>query len=117
MPLSTLRNRLGKLIFGSVIARTEDDQKRVDQACHDLVLYHFPSCPFCIRVRRALRRMSLKLECRDIRRDAAAFAELREQGGKSQVPCLRIELAGKPVRWLYESADIVRYLEKRFPTP
>lgn len=34
-------------------------------------------------------------------------------GGKSQVPCLRIETGSGDVRWLYESIDIVRYLKTR----
>jgi len=31
-------------------------------------------------------------------------------GGKTQVPCLRIEQAGGEVEWMYESDDIIRYL-------
>jgi len=30
------------------------------------------------------------------------------------VPCLRIEKADGAVEWMYESADINRYLERRF---
>lgn len=45
----------------------------------------------------------------------AAYAEeLIKQGGKRQVPCLRIE-QGSKVKWLYESADIVAYIEKYKP--
>ena len=32
-------------------------------------------------------------------------------GGKSQVPCLRIENEAGNVRWMYESIDIIRYLK------
>ncbi len=38
-------------------------------------------------------------------------ADLIAGGGKSQVPCLRIETENGDVRWLYESIDIVRYLK------
>jgi glutathione S-transferase len=31
-------------------------------------------------------------------------------GGKTQVPCLRIEHANGDVEWMYESDDIIRYL-------
>jgi glutathione S-transferase len=37
--------------------------------------------------------------------------ELLEQGGKVKVPCLRIEQDGQ-VKWLYESNDIIAYLNK-----
>ncbi|HAI96784.1 MAG TPA: glutaredoxin, partial [Methylococcaceae bacterium] len=36
-----------------------------------------------------------------------------EGGGKLKVPCLRIEEDGK-VSWMYESSDIINYLEDRF---
>lgn len=35
---------------------------------------------------------------------------LREGGGKTQVPCLRIG-EGSNAKWLYESDDIIRYLQ------
>ena len=35
----------------------------------DLALYHFPTCPYCVRVFIALKRMGLKLEMRNIHRD------------------------------------------------
>lgn len=31
-------------------------------------------------------------------------------GGKTQVPCLRIEQADGSVEWMYESDDIIGYL-------
>ena len=45
--------------------------------------------------------------------DEARRQELLEQGGKVQVPCLRIEDQGE-VRWLYESKAIGAYLNERF---
>ena len=44
---------------------------------------------------------------RDLQSDTGARDALIEIGGKGQVPCLVID--GKP---LYESADIVRWLEE-----
>lgn len=32
-------------------------------------------------------------------------------GGKTQVPCLRIETENGQVEWMYESDDIIRYLK------
>ena len=37
-----------------------------------------------------------------------------EQGGKRQVPCLRISNEDGKVEWLYESKDIKHYLEQRY---
>jgi glutathione S-transferase len=95
--------------------RSPQEQARVSRELSGLALYHFTTCPYCVRVRRALARLGLdELELRDIRRDPEARRELIEGGGKGQVPCLRIEEDGGSVRWLYESADIVRWLEARF---
>ena len=38
-------------------------------------------------------------------------ADLIAGGGKSQVPCLRIEDEKGDVSWMYESLDIIRYLK------
>jgi len=35
---------------------------------------------------------------------------LIDGGGKSQVPCLRIESEDGAVQWMYESRDIINYL-------
>jgi len=35
-------------------------------------------------------------------------------GGKLTVPCLKIENDSGEVTWMYESSDIVAYLEGRF---
>ena len=75
----------------------------------ELVLYKFDSCPFCQVVFRAVKRLGVALSYRDIEEDEAAARDLVERGGLDQVPCLFID--GRP---LYESADIVRYLERQF---
>jgi glutathione S-transferase len=48
---------------------------------------------------------------RDILSQPANNAELIAGGGKSQVPCLRIEDDEGGVRWMYESIEIVQYLK------
>jgi len=75
-------------------------------------LYHFVACPFCAVTRSALKHLDLDVEERDIRKQPHFRKELIQGGGKGQVPCLRIEEAGK-VTWLYESQDIIRYLKQR----
>lgn len=75
-------------------------------------LYHSEICGFCHRVRRYLDQAGWQLPLKDTLRDAAARAELIRGGGKSQVPCLRIQRDGEEV-WLYESLDIIDYLKAR----
>lgn len=76
-----------------------------------LALYNSASCWFCARVRQTIDKLGLPVEVRDAVGNAGFRQELIEGGGKTQVPCLRIEEADGRVRWMYESADICRYLE------
>jgi hypothetical protein len=39
---------------------------------------------------------------------------LLEGGGQVKVPCLRITNADGNVEWMYESDDIISYLQKNF---
>ncbi len=73
-------------------------------------LYHYHSCPFCAFTRSAMKHIDIDVEERDIAKNPAYRAELIKGGGRAQVPCLKIESKGG-VRWLYESQDIVRYLQ------
>lgn len=97
------------------VKRPADLQQQVDLQTAGLALYQFKACPFCIKVRRTLKRQSLKVETRDAKHDEKVRKELLEQGGKIKVPCLRIEEAGE-VRWMYESDVIIKYLQGRFAT-
>jgi glutaredoxin len=74
-------------------------------------LYHFQFSPYAYRVRRAMRRIGLVIPLRDVLLDQEAFRELVKQGGKDQVPCLRID-SPEGTRWMYESKDIVEYLNR-----
>jgi glutathione S-transferase len=75
-----------------------------------LSLYYFDGCPYCQRVRDAMRRLQLELELRDIHGQPKYREELVGATGRQMVPCLRIEQPNG-ARWMHESADIVRYLE------
>ena len=96
------------------LRRSPAAQQAVDAQTSALVLYQYPACPFCVKVRRAMKRQSLHIETRDALRDAQARQELLEGGGELKVPCLRIRDMEGEERWLYESSDIVYYLEQRF---
>jgi glutathione S-transferase len=76
-----------------------------------LSLYHFEGCPYCGRVRDAMRRLGIELELRDIHQQPRHREELVGATGRQMVPCLRIE-GPSGARWMHESADIVRYLER-----
>lgn len=95
------------------IQRPAETQRAVNQAVEHLVLYHFSSCPYCLRVRRAAHWLNIPLALRDIHIDAVARAALVAGGGRQTVPCLYIDDDVQGT-WLYESADIVRYLDRRF---
>ncbi|MFA6921000.1 MAG: glutathione S-transferase N-terminal domain-containing protein [Gallionella sp.] len=96
------------------IARQDDVQSRIDRECARLALYHFKTCPFCIKVRHAMAGLSLPVELRDAQHDAKHRADLLGGGGKIQTPCLRITGEQGNVQWMYESADIIAYLQQRF---
>ncbi len=75
-----------------------------------LALYHFESCPFCQKVRRAMADLGVDIELRDTRQNPAYREEQVAGGGKGQVPCLRIEKDDE-VTWMYESDVIIDYIK------
>ncbi len=93
------------------IERSADDQAQIDAQTAKLALYQYLACPFCVKVRRAMKRNSLKIETRDAKRCENSREELVQGGGNLKVPCLRIEEKEGEVVWLYESSDIINYLE------
>ena len=74
-------------------------------------LYYFSTCPYCNAVRVALQTLGLQVGLKDIFSDPDNRADLIAGGGKSQVPCLRIEQENGEVQWMYESMDIIRYFK------
>ena len=86
------------------IKRDAELQAKIDQQTAGLSLYQYPACPFCVKVRRAMKTVNAKT-CEDSKK------ELESGGGKLKVPCLRIENNKGEVNWMYESSDIITYLE------
>lgn len=95
------------------IKRDSETQKQIDEATQDLTLYHYKACPFCVKVRRSMKRAALNIETKDAKRCETSKQELVEGGGQLKVPCLKITENGED-RWMYESADIIDYLNGRF---
>ena len=124
MLVKFMREGLGRLIAGGsvmtqgkAVIRTAEEQARVDEACEDLALYQFQSCPFCVKVRRQIHKLNLPIELRDAKNNEQFRSELAENGGRVKVPCLRIEdntTENNDVQWMYESDDINAYLHQRF---
>ncbi|MDA9319290.1 glutathione S-transferase N-terminal domain-containing protein [Candidatus Thioglobus sp.] len=97
----------------SVVKRNDEEQAKVDQETKILKLYQFYACPFCVKTRRAIKRLNLKVETRDAQTAGQFRKELEISGGKIKVPCLKLEVAGEAT-WIYESNDIIKYLDERF---
>ena len=67
-------------------------------------LFKSDTCGFCFRVRAYVEQLGIELPLRDVHTDAEAFRELLLGGGKSTVPCLRIERStdsGTPVSYTH----------------
>ena len=96
------------------LVRAADAQEAVDRACRDLALYQFKTCPFCIKVRQEMRRLSLNVEQLDAQHEGPARTALLQGGGQTKVPCLKITDASGTSRWIYDSEKIIGYLRGRF---
>ena len=89
-------------------------QAAVDQACSGLALYQYKTCPFCIKVRQEMRRLSLKITQMDAQPEGPARAALVQLGGQAKVPCLKITDEAGNSHWLYDSEKIISYLRSHF---
>jgi len=96
------------------VQRPGEVQQQVDSSTRNLVLYQFLMCPFCVTVRRTIKRLSLNIETRDALRDMDSRSQLLQGGGQLQVPCLRITDEQGDVTWMYESRAIVSYLQAEY---
>ena len=122
MILKGIRNGLGWVIRvidaitrPKPIPRTPEQLQAFDQATQSWSLYQFENCPFCIKVRREIRRLGLRIELRDIRKNPVFEEELVRCGGELQGPCLRLPGQGSDSeRWMYESSEIISFLQSRF---
>lgn len=119
MLLKLLRNGLGYLvIFISFfipikrLSRSADEQKCVNNVTSNMSLYQFQACPFCLKSRRAIKRLGLNIETRNALKNPHR-ADLLTGGGEIKVPCLRIDQNNETI-WMYESSEIATYLEQQF---
>lgn len=75
----------------------------------ELILYEYPTCPYCRRVLDAIDALGVKVELRDTIREPRHRDALIKRMGSGQVPTLLID--GEPMR---ESNDIVAWLYKEY---
>ena len=72
---------------------------------YSLVLYYFPSCPFCRFVLDAIQKLELQVSLINIHEDNESRNKLFRDTGRYTVPCLYIN--DKP---MHESQDIINWL-------
>ena len=119
--MKLIRFILGKFILlinalvptKKLVQRNSEQQKNVDAQTQNYSIYQFEACPFCVKVRRHVKALGLNMTYKDAKNDSIAREELLNKGGKIQVPCLKI-VDGEKETWMYESNDIIDYLNKKF---
>ena len=114
MIVKLVRNALGLVIVSvdvltrwSRVKRTPEAQQKVAQAAQGMTLYHFFA-------RRAIHKLRVPIEKRSAVQGSPHREELLQGGGKVQVPCLRIQHSDGREEWLYESKQIIGYLNDQF---
>ena len=110
-PVMLLKERLQR---PTGMVRTPEAQQSADAQCQSLVLYHYKTCPFCMKVRQEMRRLSLNIRHVDAQPEGGDRAALVAGGGLAKVPCLKITDVAGTSQWLYDSEQIVTYLRGRF---
>jgi glutaredoxin len=96
------------------VVRAPDEQANINRQSQQMVLYQFKTCPFCIKVRREINRLSLPIELRDAQKNSQHRQALLTGGGQIKVPCLMVKDGLGNETWVYESAEINQYLHSRF---
>ncbi len=97
--------RLGRGLYPKVTADKRPDPK------HLLELYDFEACPYCRKVREVLCELDLDYLVHPVAHGSPRRQELKRLGGKVQVPYL---LDPNTKTRLYESDDIIDYLNERY---
>ncbi|MES2344975.1 MAG: glutathione S-transferase N-terminal domain-containing protein [Chlamydiota bacterium] len=73
----------------------------------ELELFYSPYCYYSQKVLNYLKSIHKSVPLKDVVYDPQAKEELREKGGKMQVPCLLIDAYP-----LYESDEIIRWFSE-----
>ena len=96
------------------VSRSSGEQSTLDTKVSGWTLYHLEACPFCVKVRRELKRLAINLPLKEINADPRNHEELMAGGKIDQVPCLRYIDESDAEHWMYESTDINAFLRSTF---
>ena len=112
------------------VVRSQPQQDQLDHVTQHLTVYEMLACPFCVKVRREIHRQGLKITTVDVKQSADEMGRLVNEGGKFQVPCLRVDTSSdtispstvsiqpsstssdkEKVQWIYESDEIIEHIQ------
>lgn len=105
-----------KLTRPKGVVRSAAAQQSIDAQCQSLVLYQYKTCPFCMKVRQEMARLSLPIQRIDAQPPGTDRDTLTREGGQTKVPCLKITDSAGNQQWLYDSDKIIGYLRAQFVT-
>jgi len=71
-----------KLATPKGIVRPAAEQQKINTECDKLSLYHFNSCPFCIKVRHEMARLSLPIALLEAQHNIAQRDDLLKGGAR-----------------------------------
>ncbi len=116
--MKIIRIVLGKIILffdavfspKPVLTRSAAEQSSLDAKTGTWTLYQLKACPFCVKVRRQMKRYSIQIPLKDVGTDEQAYRELMAGGQQDQVPCLRYLDTNGNVQWMYESTVINEFI-------
>ena len=91
--------------------RDKNAQDLINKITNSYKLYQYYACPFCVKVRRFLKREAINIELIDAKNDLFK-KKLIKNGGMLKVPCLRVSSKKKQVEWIYESNEIIDFISK-----
>lgn len=116
---------INRITLPKPVSRSQQLQKQLDDLTQNLYVYEMLACPFCVKVRREIHRLGLNINTINVKLSKPEMDRLVNEGGKFQVPCLRIDPPFKPdsikntdksnddqaCKWLYESDQIIEHIQ------
>ena len=117
--MKIIRAILGKMILfydatfppKVIVRRSPLEQLSLNAKTKMWTLYQIETCPFCVKVRRQMKRLAIEIPLKDVVKNQIAHQELMEGGKQDMAPCLNyIDLLGN-TKWMYESSDINEFLK------
>jgi len=94
-----------------IVKRSPEAQEKLNIQTHQWSLYQLEACPFCVKVRRHMKRLAIEIPLKNVT-DSIHQSELMAGGKIDQVPCLRYSDSSGVTHWLYESTEINAFLSK-----